>query len=259
VRRFGCHRPAALLSALGAQIDPVRFTRGVLAGCERHGVEVRARMPVRVIEEAGESLHVVLESGAMVRARDVVVCTGYESGRFLPEDVARLHNTFALVTEPLERRIPALPLIWESARPYLYLRGTADGRIIVGGADVPFSSAAARDALLTRQIRRVAAGYRDLFDAELPPIAYAWAGSFAETADALPLIGSIPGRNPRLRYALCYGGNGISFAVHAAEMIRAGIDGRPHALDPVFGFERLGTSRSGNGKLRTPIRANIPA
>jgi glycine/D-amino acid oxidase-like deaminating enzyme len=239
LRRSGCHRPAALLSPLGAQLDPVRFTRDVLAGCERHGVEIRTRQTVKAIEEAGEALHVVLETGTIVRARDVIVCAGYESLRFLDRSVAGLHNTFALVTEPLDRRTGALPLIWESARPYLYLRGTSDGRLVVGGEDVPFSSAAARELLLPRQARRIAAGYRALFHEELPPVAYAWAGSFAETPDGLPLIGTVPGRHPRLRFALCYGGNGITFAVHAAEMIRAGLEGRAHALDDVFGFARL--------------------
>ena len=70
-------------------------------------------------------------------------------------------------------------------------------------------------------------------------MAYAWAGSFAETRDGLPLIGRVPGMNPRLQFALCYGGNGITYSVHAGDMIRAGIEGRPHALDDVFGFGRL--------------------
>lgn len=241
VRRFGCHRPAGVLSALGAQIDPVRFTRGLLAACERHGVEVCTRAAVKAIEPAGEALQVVLESGAVVSARDVVVCAGYESLQFLGREVAEMHNTFALVTEPLERR-RTLPLIWESARPYLYLRHTPDGRLMVGGADVPFKSAAARDALLARQVRHIAASYQALFDAELPPIEYTWGGSFAETRDGLPLIGAVPGGHPRLRFALCYGGNGITYAVQAAEMMLAGIEGRQHALDAVYGFERLASS-----------------
>ena len=81
--------------------------------------------------------------------------------------------------------------------------------------------------------------YLSLFGEELPTVAYAWAGSFAETRDGLPLIGRVPGMNPRLQFALCYGGNGITYSVHAGDMIRAGIEGRPHALDDVFGFGRL--------------------
>jgi glycine/D-amino acid oxidase-like deaminating enzyme len=47
--------------------------------------------------------------------------------------------------------------------------------------------------------------------------------------------------NPRLRFALCYGGNGITYSVQAGEMIRAAIEGRVHPLDDVFGFNRSGT------------------
>jgi glycine/D-amino acid oxidase-like deaminating enzyme len=239
-RRFGCRRPAALLSGLGAQMDPVRFTRGLLAACERHGVEIQARRRVTSIDEAGEGLRLTLGSGAVLTARDVVVCAGYESLHFLPDGLADVNNTFALVTEPqpTSAHVQALPLIWESARPYLYMRGTPDGRLIVGGADVPFKSATARELLLPRQVHRLAAGYQDLFGTELPPIAFAWAGSFAETRDGLPFIGAVPGRSPRLQFALCFGGNGITYGIHAAEMIRAGLEGRGHELDEVFGFGR---------------------
>ena len=41
--RFGCQRPGGILSALGAQVDPFRLTRGVFAGCVRHGVRLFAR------------------------------------------------------------------------------------------------------------------------------------------------------------------------------------------------------------------------
>ncbi len=40
-------------------------------------------------------------------------------------------------------------------------------------------------------------------------------------------------------YALCRGGNGMVYAAQAREMIRARLRGDTHALDEVFGFERL--------------------
>lgn len=243
--RYGCRRPAALVSPLAATIDPLRFTRAVLSACARHGVEVYSRARVDAIEDDAEGLLLRIAGGETVRAAHVVVAAGYESERFLPEPVADIDNTFALVTEPLAdvRRAAALPQIWESARPYLYLRGTRDGRVMLGGGDLPFKSAVARDALLPRQLRKLAAGYEDLFGEKLPPIAYAWAGSFATTRDGLPYIGRVPGANPRLQFALCYGGNGITFAVHAGDIVRAGIEGQAHPLDPVFGFGRRGTER----------------
>ena len=245
-RRFGCQRPGGILSALGAQVDPFRLTRALFSACKRHGVRLFARTRVERIEETPESLLLHTAAGNTVTAAHVVVCAGYESLAFLPQEVAEVNNTFALVTEPLARRewIESLPLIWESARPYLYLRGTPDGRLMVGGADLPFKNAAARDLLLPRQVHRLQQQYQELFGAELPPVAYAWAGSFAETRDGLPYIGRVPGMDPRLQFALCYGGNGITYSVHAGDMIRAGIEGRAHELDDIFGFGRLGTDLS---------------
>ena len=238
--RFGCQRPGAILSALGGQVDPYRLTRALFAASTRHGVQLYARTKVTQIEEGADALRLSTAAGHVVTAAHVVVCGGYESLDFLPDGFADVHNTFAVVTEPLARREwPAtMPLIWESARPYLYLRGTPDGRLILGGMDVPFKSATARDLLLPRQVRRLADQYQELFGKELPPVAYAWAGSFAETADGLPYIGAVPGMSPRLQFALCYGGNGITYSVHAGDMIRAAMEGRTHPLEDVFGFRR---------------------
>jgi glycine/D-amino acid oxidase-like deaminating enzyme len=253
-RRFGCQRPGAILSALGAQVDPYRLARGLFASCIRHGVRMFARTKVTQIEEGSDSLRLHTVAGHVVTAAHVVVCAGYESLDFLPDGFADVNNTFALVTEPLARRewLANLPLIWESDRPYLYLRATPDGRLLVGGADVPFKSAAARDLLLPRQVRKLTGQYQDLFGEELPKVAYAWAGSFAETCDGLPYIGRVPQMNPRLQFALCYGGNGITYSVQAGDMIRAGIEGRPHELDDVFGFGRRTTDLS-SGRERGKV------
>jgi glycine/D-amino acid oxidase-like deaminating enzyme len=250
-RRFGCRRPGAILSALGAQVDPLSLARALFSACRRHGLRQFARTRVTHIEEQGEALVLRTARGHVVTAAHVAVCAGFESLEFLPAGIADVNNTFALVTEPQTQRAPiaALPLIWESARPYLYMRGTADGRLIVGGADVPFKNAAARDLLLPRQIGRLQQQYEALFGEELPPIAYAWAGSFAETRDGLPFIGQVPGMHPRLQFALCYGGNGITYSVHAGDIIRAGIEGRPHQLDDIFGFGRLGSDLSARRRI----------
>jgi glycine/D-amino acid oxidase-like deaminating enzyme len=240
--KYGLHRPGAIVSALSATIDPVRFTRAVLAGCLRHGAKLYTRAQVERIDSQDDGMVLAMAGGHQVRAKHVVVAAGYSSLEFLPAEVANIDNTFALVTEPVEDpRLGALPLIWESDRPYLYMRSTPDRRILVGGADVPFRSAAARETLLARQLEKLATSFEKLFGVPLPPIAYGWAGSFGKTRDGLPFIGRAPGVDPRLQFALCFGGNGITYAAHAGDMIRAGIEGKAHPLEAVFGFQRLGT------------------
>jgi glycine/D-amino acid oxidase-like deaminating enzyme len=236
----GCRRPGAIRSALGAKLDPLRFTQVIFADAERRGVTVFARSRVKHIEPRGAVLRLSTEAGAWIDARYVIVCAGFEAGDLLAGEWANIDNTYALVTEPLAdaQRAHSLPLIWETARPYLYLRGTPDGRVLLGGCDVPFRNAVARDLALPRQVRRLAAGYRELFGRDLPSVAHAWGGSFASTGDGLPLIGAEPGGHPRVLFALCLGGNGITYSVHAAEMIREHVAGRSHPLDDVFGFGR---------------------
>jgi glycine/D-amino acid oxidase-like deaminating enzyme len=239
-RRHGCHRPGAILSALGAEMDPLRFTLAVLSSAERHGARMFARTRVEAIEPMGEGLRLKVVGGHCVDAAHVIVAAGFEAVDFLPHKVADIFNTFALVTQPLADRaaLEAMPMMWESARPYIYVRPTQDGRLLVGGEDVPFKDAGLRDLLLPRQIARIGEKYRDLFGEDLPPVAYSWGGSFAATRDGLPYIGRVPGMHPRLRFALCYGGNGITYSVLAGEMLRAGIEGLAHPLDEVFGFAR---------------------
>ncbi len=239
-RRFGLNRPGGIFSALGAQLNPLQFTRALLGACRRHGVEIFARTQVTGIEREKGVLRLRTSRGADLIADHAVVCAGYESLDLLPDTIADLNNTFACVSEPLAADDPILrlPILWESSRPYLYLRTTSDRRLIVGGEDVAFSGAVARDALLPRQAARLMRKYRALFDRDPPRIDSAWAGSFAETRDGLPLIGVAPKGDPAVSYALCYGGNGISFALHAGDIVRAGIEGRAHALTEVFGFER---------------------
>jgi glycine/D-amino acid oxidase-like deaminating enzyme len=94
---------------------------------------------------------------------------------------------------------------------------------------------AARGALLARQVRTLASAFEKLFGLALPPIAFCWGGSFEKTPDGLPFIGRVPGMHDGLQFALCYGGNGICFALQSSEMIRDGVEGRPHALDRIFG------------------------
>jgi glycine/D-amino acid oxidase-like deaminating enzyme len=253
-RRYGCRRPGGILSRLAAELDPVRFTQALMLGIERHGVPVFCRTRIRAVEERGARLAVVSEAGPEVHADHVVVAAGYESLAFVPRKVASIANTYALVTEPLPERVrvDTMPMMWESARPYLYLRGTPDGRLMIGGADLPFKNAGVRDLSLPRQVRRLARDYQALFGEELPPVAHAWGGTFANTRDGLPYIGAVPGLNPRLQFALCYGGNGITYSVHAAEIIGAHLESRPHALDAVFGFEREGADAAGAGAAPNP-------
>jgi len=66
---------------------------------------------------------------------------------------------------------------------------------------------------------------------------FSWAGAFATTKDGLPYIGTIPER-PNTYFALGFGGNGITFSVIAAEILRDLIQGKKNENAKLFMFNR---------------------
>jgi glycine/D-amino acid oxidase-like deaminating enzyme len=185
------------------------------------------------------SFRLTTDAGFRVTSRDLVVACGYETQTLLPQPGVTLRSTYAFASEPVEPGAfwPRRSLIWESARPYLYLRTTDDDRVIVGGEDIEFSSARARDRLLARKTATLQRrALRLLPRLHLEP-AFAWTGTFAETEDGLPFIGVHP-RCRGAQVACCYGGNGLLFGALAAEIITAAVGGDRHPDADLFSFDR---------------------
>ena len=238
--RYSFSRPAALLSYDAAQIDAYRLTHTLLGHARRAGLRVFDRSEVLNVESdrSGMTAHVARRT--KVQARHVVFATGYESETFLGEPVAKLVSTWALVSEPL-RLFDGWndqSLIWEHAQPYFYLRTTGDGRAMVGGEDEPFGNPRLRDRLIARKTRKLARRFAALFPHIPFDVAFAWTGTFAETRDGLAYIGTTSSDRGNVWFALCYGGNGISYGLLAAEIIRDGILGRRHEYADLFHFGR---------------------
>ena len=231
--------PLALWSNVGAEVDPWRLTRALLERCSRRDFAAYGRTEVAAIVPRKRDVEVRTNRG-LVHARSVVIAAGYEAERFLPERVAKLHSTFAVVTEPVKsfEEWAQRCLLWESARPYVYARTTTDNRIIIGGEDVGFKNAGHRDALVPAKGATLLDKARRLFPRiEMEP-AYAWGGTFGETDDSLPYIGPHPGVDPRVHYALGYGANGIPMSGIAAEIVTAAVLGKPHRYRDTFAFDR---------------------
>ncbi|MCL7714547.1 NAD(P)/FAD-dependent oxidoreductase [Stenotrophomonas mori] len=239
---YGFQAPAALLSDLAASLDPYRMTHRLLRRVCRNGGQVFDRTTIARLQPARGGILAVTSDGLPVHCGHVVMAAGYAGERWIDTRVARNRSSYAFVTDPL----PAAALgplrrtmLWESARPYLYLRSTADRRLLVGGEDDAVDLPARRDARVDRKAQRLVAKVRQLFpDLPLVP-AFAWAGTFAETADGLPFFGAHPHWGPRVLFAMAYGGNGITYSMLGAGLLRATLERRPHPLAALFGFSRL--------------------
>lgn len=231
--------PAALRSNAGAEVDPWRLTRALLKRAQKHGTLVFGRTVVKRITPANGHVRVITDRGEL-RAPRVVVASGYEAEQFLPKKVAKLHSTYAIATEPVASfdGWPDRSLIWESARPYLYMRTTEDNRIVVGGLDDPFRDPTTRDRSVNAKADGLLKKARRLFPRIEMEVAFAWAGTFGETRDSLPYIGTHPELDQRVFFALGYGANGIPFAAIAAELAAAHVAGRGHRFEHTFIFNR---------------------
>ena len=220
-----------------AEIDPYRFTHALLDDVSWLGGRIYDRTEVTRIRTSARGVRLHTTRGPEVRARRLVVATGYDADREITPRKGQLHSTWALVSEPLadldwwtERA-----LIWEASRPYTYLRTTDDGRIMVGGEDEPWARQHQSERTLTRKVRDLTRRFADRMPGIDLDVAYAWAGTFATSRDGLPYIGTRPD-HPHTWFALGYGGNGITFSMVAAERARQWLAGRP--LDDLFAFER---------------------
>ena len=237
--RFSFRRPAALLSHTAGEVDAFRLAHRLLARAQSRGARVFDRTPVTAYAPREDGITLTTETGHAIRARWAIFATGYEAVALLDRDVVNLKSSFAFVSEPLEsfegwwERC----LIWETARPYLYLRTTDDGRAIVGGEDDPFRNPARRDALVPKKAEKLARRFRELFPKIDLEVSYAWGGTFGETKDGLAYIGSVP-ELPSCYFTLGFGGNGVTYSVVAADIICDALRRRPNTEAHLFRFDR---------------------
>ena len=96
------------------------------------------RTVLHTLKPGAQGVTAMTEAGATVRARHVVLAMGYANQRWLEQRVARNRSSYAFITDPIDADVLGRlqrTMVWESARPYLYLRVTGDRRLLVGGLD----------------------------------------------------------------------------------------------------------------------------
>jgi glycine/D-amino acid oxidase-like deaminating enzyme len=237
--RFGVAAPAAILSRPAAYVDPYRFTHRLLAQSCAKGLRVYDRCEMVEWKPGAGALEIRVASGARLHAQWLVIAAGYESQAFLPQRVAANHSSYAFVSEPLPLQPEFARCIgWETARPYLYWRSTDDGRLIVGGEDDRIDIAARRDWRIPRKVEKLLGRLRERLPGLRPEVGFAWAGTFAETRDGLPYFGAHPQLDPRVLFAMAYGGNGITYSAIGAHILAGVVRGQAHPLAALFGFGR---------------------
>jgi glycine/D-amino acid oxidase-like deaminating enzyme len=240
----GIDGAGAILTMGNAQVDPLRACLGLAKNAQTLGATICERSPARRVKGTAHGVHIELDRGE-VRADWAVIATGYATAEFKPlAGRFRMSNTYVIATAPIDRATERRMglhrvLLWDTETPYHYARWTPDRRLLFGGRDQPRMPRGARPHALSRQSallkRDLAALYPALHQVSID---YSWEGLFATTADGLPFVGSHR-RYPRHLFALGYGGNGMTFAYLAAQLLLRVIKGQPADADVFFGFSRM--------------------
>ncbi|MHB1179509.1 MAG: NAD(P)/FAD-dependent oxidoreductase [Daejeonella sp.] len=237
--RFNINREAALYNECSAQVDAYMLSRHLLEyHMKNSGLEVYSHTDIVKVRSRKNGIILTTDKNHSIRAKKMVCAPGYESEFFLKEKVMKLKSTYVLVSRPVLSKLwPETCLVWETARPYQYIRTTSDNRVIVGGEDEEFTTAAKRDKKMKSKTKKILKKFHKLFPEIELETDFNWCGVFGETEDGLPYIGEHKD-HPHTYFALGYGGNGITFSVIAAEIIRDLYTGKPSGNEKIFKFDR---------------------
>ncbi len=256
--QFELDRDGAILSPGSAEADPLLLAWSLLDIAIARGAMLVKGTVERLHSEGGK-VTAELDGPFVIEADTAVLATGYTMPGI---DMPKLHrstSSFAIATEPQD---PATlwrgeTLIWEDADPYLYMRTTADHRIVAGGEDDATTDPDRRDSKLAAKAQAIREKMKRLWPQANAEIATAWCGTFGETADGLPLIGPVP-RMPNVYAAYGYGGNGITFSFLAAQMVGAMVAGIHRDWFDDYALDRDGPGfrgvRAGERGVETVLR-----
>jgi len=233
---YGIDRTGAILSPGAASADPVQLAAGLLRAALARGARLYA--PVEIGNVAATEHGVILDTGKhFIEARHAIFCTGYEKLKGIPERGTKITSSWAFASRP-RAAVPSWlrhTLVWEASTPYLYMRTTPDGRLIVGGEDEDIDLASYRARSLARKTGRLLTKAKELVPDLDVTVSKRWAGAFGESEDGLPVIDHVPGM-PSCIAVLGFGGNGTIYSLIASEIVPTLLRGRPDADAALFRF-----------------------
>ncbi|MGL5754987.1 MAG: NAD(P)/FAD-dependent oxidoreductase [Paraclostridium sp.] len=225
----------------GAELDPYKYTSQLLEVASSNGTNIYENTEVVDLIHYDNYVEVITEYGYRVKAKKVIVATGYNTQLFTKRNFGTKTTTFNVVTKPVfnfdgwNDKI----LIRDNCDPYNYVRTTADDRIIIGGEDVDFIPDIFNEKLANEKYdileNRLKSMFKDIKNIEID---FKYCGTFASTPDNLGFIGPDKKHN-NLWYLLGYGANGILFAILGSMMLSQMYNGKEDKDMKLFRVDRF--------------------
>ncbi len=238
-KNFPFSAPAAIYTKPSGIVDPYRLTHGLLQEALENGARIFDKTEALSIEQISNGIKLHTSQGYKISAKKLVIAGGYESVNYIPFHLVSLTSTYAIISKSLLQNTLWFEncVFWDTGDPYIYGRTTNDNRIIFGGGDEPFYNPKRREKLLKKKTKELTQRFENIFP-EIPfKVDFSWAGTFAETEDGLPYIGSIK-QLPNTYFSLGYGGNGITFSQIGAEILSDLLMGVKNKDAEIYSFDR---------------------
>lgn len=236
--KTGIDRAGAIVTHGDAEVNPYIFVNGIFEEIQKLGAHIFEFTEVLDVQEHNERLQIKTSEGDF-HANNVIFTTGYETlpvGKRIGADINR---SYVIVTNPLDS--PPWygnALIWETKRPYLYMRKTEDGRIIVGGLDENTGYMPPNAERIMERGMELKEKLKNLFPDLNISIDYSYCATFGESLDNLPFIGEHPKKRGHY-YLLGYGGNGTVYSMIGATMLADSLTGKKNPYAHIVALDRV--------------------
>lgn len=237
---YGLHgNYGGILSSQAASVDAFKLAHELLQYNVTKGLQVYDKTELVKVKYKDSSNICSLTSGATVKTKKIIYCTGYESVHLIKEKFVNLFSTYAIISEVNESLYKKFNdiLFWNTDNPYLYMRTSDDGRFLIGGEDKQFRDPIRRDILIAQKAKQLVRAFQKTFPKTEFRLDFAWAGTFGSTEDGLPYIGKHKAF-ARSYFVLGFGGNGITFSAIGMDMVAAWLKEKEHPLQQYFAFGR---------------------
>ncbi|KAA1036588.1 FAD-binding oxidoreductase [Macrococcus equipercicus] len=237
--KYGISRSMGLVTHCDGEINPYVFIqRLVEKAVSDYGLKVFERTELLNWRSDGEEVRCDV-TRHHITAQHVVYAGGYADNEFVKAiKKKRFVRSFALVSKPLSSNQfwADKAMLWETARPYLYIRHVEGNRILVGGLDDNNRRIPSK-RLIRKKSRRLIREFHKLFPTITLEAADCYGARFGETKDGKPFIGEVPDM-PNCYMLLGYGGNGTVYSAFGAKLLLEMIRGEENPQHRLFKLER---------------------
>lgn len=230
---YSFKKHAALYIKNDGEINPYKFTIGLLEKARQQGVRIFEQTEINGKKCDGGVTTFYVKGNHAIQAQHVIIACGYEGLEIKKEKNAVLSSSYAVVTNPVDDFTGwhQRTLIWETARPYIYMRTTADNRVIIGGLDENTMRPAERDAKRLSKRDQLIVEFNKLFPHIQVKPEFSLAAFYGGTHDGLPILGMYD-EMPNCYFVFAYGDNGMVYSMVLANLLRDVITKGTHeALD----------------------------